>query len=433
MKAQSSSSKDGAGSTSTSTLCDCYRPEKKQIATLTPRRTRTTLTLPMFGKFRITVKTVHVPDDGGHSYNVHGLDQAALKKREIVMIDIGKRQQGKEKKMYDADTADPLTFVSSATGRGPLTPGWQGRSSPLMCAYKLVYAEFDYPLLQGKVEEFMCEYQRNLFTTANMQMWCWIDEWHGLTLDEVRSYEAEVAERTNLITAIKEKKVPHQNIEDLPPIKPRRLSAFAGPEPDAPSPSRPSKAMTAGDSSRTPPTDSSALDTKADTDQARPAPNNVPAAISAPRRHTPPSSPRLLQSWAPKPAPQPVGEIRALSPAKDTPSPARAPGRRASTSILSGDSASFKSGAHKSVAASLEQAKSGRMSAGAVDGHAASPAGVEVDGLDGGSRRMPRVIKGASIGVSQRDDGLSRDSSRMIDRFVHASRLCSKNLGIRFR
>eukprot|EP00282_Hemiselmis_andersenii_P006412 CAMPEP_0114110776 /NCGR_PEP_ID=MMETSP0043_2-20121206/1488_1 /TAXON_ID=464988 /ORGANISM="Hemiselmis andersenii, Strain CCMP644" /LENGTH=241 /DNA_ID=CAMNT_0001202739 /DNA_START=27 /DNA_END=749 /DNA_ORIENTATION=+ len=169
--------------------------------------TRTSMTLPLFSKFKINVRTVHC-QDRGEQENVHNLDAQTLKKREVVRIDISAKDKGKEK-MYEEDTADPSTFVSKKTGRGPLRKGWEREVEPVMCAYKLVYAEFDYPLLQGKVEEFMHAYQTNLFTTANRNLWCWVDEWHGMSLHDVRDYEREVAERTNLITSIKSGLAPY--------------------------------------------------------------------------------------------------------------------------------------------------------------------------------------------------------------------------------
>lgn len=58
-------------------------------------------------------------------------------------------------KDYNA-AQDPTKFKSSVSGRGPLTTPkwWEGGSAPrpLMCAYKLVRAEFRYFGLQSTVE-----------------------------------------------------------------------------------------------------------------------------------------------------------------------------------------------------------------------------------------------------------------------------------------
>jgi hypothetical protein len=56
-------------------------------------------------------------------------------------------------------------------------------------------SEFDYWPLGGKVEEFMENYERGLFLNGNRQMFCWLDQWHGMTLSDIRVYEREIAER----------------------------------------------------------------------------------------------------------------------------------------------------------------------------------------------------------------------------------------------
>lgn len=89
--------------------------------------------------------------------------------------------------MYEKDDADPQTFKSKRTGRGLLTPGWQKRVEPVMCAYKLVTAEFDYWPLASTIEPFMHTYEQGIFLNANRSMFCWIDDWHGKSLGEKNS------------------------------------------------------------------------------------------------------------------------------------------------------------------------------------------------------------------------------------------------------
>eukprot|EP00960_Hanusia_phi_P063147 765383-Hanusia_phi.AAC.1 len=68
----------------------------------------------------------------------------------------------------------------------------------------------------------MHQYERDLFFNANRNMFCWIDEWVGLTLPDVRRFEAQVAERTNLITevarGVREGKREGVDIQSLPPV-----------------------------------------------------------------------------------------------------------------------------------------------------------------------------------------------------------------------
>lgn len=103
-----------------------------------------------------------------------------------MYIDIGERnEKNGEKKMYEKDDADPQTFKSKRTGRGLLTPGWQKRVEPVMCAYKLVTAEFDYWPLASHIEPFMHTYEQGIFLNANRSMFCWIDDWHGKSLKKM--------------------------------------------------------------------------------------------------------------------------------------------------------------------------------------------------------------------------------------------------------
>ena len=58
-----------------------------------------------------------------------------------------------------------------------------------MCAYKLVTSEFDYWPLSSTIEPFMHTYEHGIFLNANRSMFCWIDDWHGLTEEDVKVYE----------------------------------------------------------------------------------------------------------------------------------------------------------------------------------------------------------------------------------------------------
>ena len=186
--------------------------------------TRTEVRLPLFNKFLMVIESKHA-NDRGDTENIHNLTPEQLSKREVVWVDIAEApEQDKKKKMYENDDADPRTFLSKRTGRGQLQEGWQKRVEPVMCAYKLVTAEFDYWPLSSTIEPFMHSYEKGIFQNANRQMFCWIDDWHGLTEEQVKLYEDAVAERTNKITAIKEGRA-QGIIKDIPQIDARELVA----------------------------------------------------------------------------------------------------------------------------------------------------------------------------------------------------------------
>lgn len=70
---------------------------------------------------------------------------------QVDVIDIAAEPE--DKKNYKKEE-DPTLVKSEKADRGPLTPGWQ-KKKPLMCAYKLVTAEFKMWGFQGKVESFL--------------------------------------------------------------------------------------------------------------------------------------------------------------------------------------------------------------------------------------------------------------------------------------
>jgi hypothetical protein len=59
------------------------------------------------------------------------------------------------------------------------------------CRYKLVTVEFPYFGLQGKVETLIQSYQKSLFGASHRQLFCWIDEWFGKTMADIRAMERE--------------------------------------------------------------------------------------------------------------------------------------------------------------------------------------------------------------------------------------------------
>lgn len=110
------------------------------------------------------------------------------------------RSNGPGHKDYKA-SQDVTRFKSAKTGRGPLTkPQWwkevQPGQQPVMCAYKLVRADFKYFPLQGTVEGTVLSSQRDLFARTHAQAFVSQDEWIGLTMEDVRRLEGEVAAKS---------------------------------------------------------------------------------------------------------------------------------------------------------------------------------------------------------------------------------------------
>ncbi|KAK4471176.1 hypothetical protein MN116_004639, partial [Schistosoma mekongi] len=184
--------------------------------------TRTIYKVPFVEKLVLDIET-YFYDDAGEQDDVFELSPDEKKTRIIDFIDIVKDPvTGSD---YKAEE-DPSTYVSEATGRGPLSPNWReefshaqrithevherpptraqdnspviGNLEPLpkriMCAYKLCRVEFRYWGTQTRVEQFIHDTAlRKTMVRAHRQVWAWQDEWYGLTIDEIRRLEEETA------------------------------------------------------------------------------------------------------------------------------------------------------------------------------------------------------------------------------------------------
>ena len=139
--------------------------------------------------FMIKIETFHVADRGEKT-NVHGLPKELLQRREVVVIDIAHDPiQFSDYK----ESEDPKLYVSKKTGRGPLTaPDWRTSApDPVMTAYKLVTIEFKWWGLQNMGENVLMNTEHRLFTTFHRQVFCWMDHWYGMTLEEIRKHEEQ--------------------------------------------------------------------------------------------------------------------------------------------------------------------------------------------------------------------------------------------------
>jgi len=66
-----------------------------------------------------------------------------------------------------------------------------------MCSYKVVNASFEVWGLQTKVEDFIQRSIRDILLLGHRQAFAWIDEWHGMTIEDVRCYEKQKQAETN--------------------------------------------------------------------------------------------------------------------------------------------------------------------------------------------------------------------------------------------
>ncbi|EXX79591.1 hypothetical protein RirG_004100 [Rhizophagus irregularis DAOM 197198w] len=140
----------------------------------------------MKDNFKLVTETMHVDNSRGEIDNALNISQDLLEKREVVIIDIA--NDPIEPKDYKKDQ-DPTLYHSEKTGRGPLKDDWIKKATPTMTCYKLVTVEFKWFGLQNKIESFIQNVMRSLFTNFHRQLFCWTDKWYGMTMDDIRAYE----------------------------------------------------------------------------------------------------------------------------------------------------------------------------------------------------------------------------------------------------
>ncbi|KER26088.1 hypothetical protein T265_06568 [Opisthorchis viverrini] len=138
--------------------------------------------------FSIMIESLHSSDIT--LQNAHQLSPKELSAREVVVIDIGDITPSD--KDYNP-SEDPTRFHSEKAGRGPLKPKWwlNGYTGPLMCCYKLVRCECKIPLLQGRLEGMIQRQERRLFANFHRQVFCWMDRWYGMTMQDIRLLEEQ--------------------------------------------------------------------------------------------------------------------------------------------------------------------------------------------------------------------------------------------------
>ncbi|KAI4794452.1 hypothetical protein KUCAC02_032057 [Chaenocephalus aceratus] len=148
-------------------------------------------------KFSITIETWHKPDMGEQE-NVHGLEKSKWDKVQVVDIDIAHKNSIPPKD-YNPEH-DPAIFKSVKNGPRAAGTEWKdyrekeladNPDCPHMCAYKLVSLEFKWIGLQTAVESTIHKIEKRVFTHFHRQLFCWIDKWIDLSIDDIRRIEDE--------------------------------------------------------------------------------------------------------------------------------------------------------------------------------------------------------------------------------------------------
>ncbi|XP_037261153.1 cytoplasmic phosphatidylinositol transfer protein 1 isoform X4 [Falco naumanni] len=144
-------------------------------------------------KFSIHIETKY-EDNKGSNDSIFDKEAKDLE-REVCFIDIASDEIPER---YYKESEDPKYFKSQKTGRGQLKEGWRETHQPIMCSYKLVTVKFEVWGLQTRVEQFVHKVVRDILLIGHRQAFAWVDEWYDMTMDDVREYEKNMHEKTNI-------------------------------------------------------------------------------------------------------------------------------------------------------------------------------------------------------------------------------------------
>jgi hypothetical protein len=154
---------------------------------------KTVYSCPFLGdRFSITITTRYLPD-AGTSENAHNRTPEELKERSGVdIIDIANDPIDPSKYKEEED---PALYESKKTGRGKLGKDWIKNTTPMMCSYKECAVQLRIWGIQTSGESYIHKVAlRDVFLSGHRQAFCWLDEWFGMTMDDVRKFEAETKE-----------------------------------------------------------------------------------------------------------------------------------------------------------------------------------------------------------------------------------------------
>uniref|UniRef100_A0A671UKB0 Phosphatidylinositol transfer protein cytoplasmic 1 n=1 Tax=Sparus aurata TaxID=8175 RepID=A0A671UKB0_SPAAU len=120
-------------------------------------------------KFSIHIETKY-EDNKGCNDNIFD-SELKDQEREVCFVDIAYDEIPER---YYKESEDLRYFKSDKTSRGILQEGWRDTQDPIMCSYKLVTVKFEVWGLQTRIFSF------------------------NMTLDDVRDYERQMHEKTNI-------------------------------------------------------------------------------------------------------------------------------------------------------------------------------------------------------------------------------------------
>ncbi|XP_077313542.1 cytoplasmic phosphatidylinositol transfer protein 1-like [Lithobates pipiens] len=153
--------------------------------------TVTEYTCSFLPKFQIKIETKFENNNGS---NIRVFGEKPTPEDDVCYIDIASDDLAES---YYKKLEDLRMFCSKKTGRGPLLQDWQETTQPIMCSYKLVAAKFEVYGFQSRVESFIHKNIKDILFAGHREAVAWMDEWYGMSLEDVRKFERRLQEETN--------------------------------------------------------------------------------------------------------------------------------------------------------------------------------------------------------------------------------------------
>lgn len=163
--------------------------------------TRTKYRHKLFKSFNIDIESKYLADYG-QTENTFNLTKSELASRIVDYIDIVNDPVNSNE--YKSEEDPSLYEPTYNKHRGPLTPKWftelkqkaihapSSQKTWYMCCYKLCRIECAFWGCQSRVEKSIADsVLRNMLLVTHRQAWTWQDEYHYLTMNDVRRLEAE--------------------------------------------------------------------------------------------------------------------------------------------------------------------------------------------------------------------------------------------------
>lgn len=140
------------------------------------------------------IETIHIADRG-ETENALNLTPELLALRHVTFVDIlNDKLDPKDYKISD----DPARFRPTAVDRQPIQgQKWKESCEPFMCCYKLLYVQCSLFAFGGLIESFIAKQYPRLFIIIQRQIYCSLDQWYGLTVENIREMENDAAEDLN--------------------------------------------------------------------------------------------------------------------------------------------------------------------------------------------------------------------------------------------